>query len=358
MREDNRIRLFILDRSPQMMVKLLSFFEKKTDIIVVEANQDVHAFMDESRRFEMKELMDELRPDVIIVDLRHPIKSELLWISKIKEMTFVPVVAFTSIELSKKETADFGFNYAVHRPEFGDLDAESKAMNVLLYHVRNAARADRALESSFDKDAFRIKTPSPTITTHSSDTRLVAIGASAGGTEAISKVVSAFPANMPGILIVQHITKGFAEVFAQHLRKVSARPAKVASDGDIVGPNMMYVAPDEKHMEIRRSGTKYIIRCRSGERISGHIPSVNAMFTSVAKHAGAAAVGAILTGMGKDGAEGLLEMRRAGAYTIGQDEASCLVYGMPRAAYEMDAVQTQLPLDDIAREIVSKVHGK
>ena len=170
--------------------------------------------------------------------------------------------------------------------------------------------------------------------------------------------MSALPEGLPGILVVQHIAKGFAEVFANHLGNISLMSAKVAADGDIVEPNMIYVAPDERQMTVRKCGAQYVISCVAGERVSGHIPSINVLFSSVAKALGKNAVGVILTGMGKDGAEGLLEMRSAGAYTIGQDESSSLVYGMPRVAYEMGAVATQIPLSMVAGEILSAVRGK
>ncbi|MEG1911385.1 MAG: CheB methylesterase domain-containing protein [Cloacibacillus sp.] len=351
----SEIRLFILERSPKMMIRLLSFFESKLDIRVVEANQDVNAFLSEAGSFEMKTLMGRLSPDVIIVDLCEPIKHDLIILAKIREMSFVPVIAFTSLDLTRKEVAEMGFYSVVHRPAHDD-ENDLAPFNRMLYHIRNAAYLNAAKSAlSADRKGAVLTQPAHRRSSFTSSIRLVAIGASAGGTEALMKLVSGFPEDMPCVLIVQHITKGFAGIFAEHLSKKGPIPARVAFDGAPIQPNIIYVAPDDAHMRVERCGIQYTIRCTSEEKISGHRPSIDAMFSSVAASVGRFAIGVILTGMGKDGACGLLEMRQAGAATIGQDEATSLIYGMPKAAYTLGAVEKQLPLGDIAGEISDKI---
>ncbi len=347
--KNGEIRVFILERSPKMMIKLLSFFERKLDIKVVEANQNVEAFLDEARSFEMKALMDRLNPDVIVVDLYEPVKNDLVILAKIKEIAFVPVIAFTSLELARREAAEMGFYSVTPRPLSENEQDESLSFNKLLYHIRNALLAQNQSPRTACAAGKPLSPAAP------GSPRIIAIGASAGGTEALLKLAVSFKENMPCVAIVQHITKGFSEIFAGHLARKSAVPVRVAFDGAPVRPNIVYVAPDDRHLRVERSGAQFVLRCVSGEKISGHRPSVDALFRSVAENVGRAAIGVILTGMGKDGAEGLLEMRKAGAYTIGQDEGSCLIYGMPKVAFNIGAVERQLPLSVIGVNIVEKL---
>ena len=178
-------------------------------------------------------------------------------------------------------------------------------------------------------------------------TAVMAIGASTGGTEAVTDIVTALPGNAPCVLVVQHMPKAFTGMFAANLNPRCGGRVLEAADGDPVLPGRVYIAPGEMQMTLERAGDGYRIGVRPGEKVSGHCPSVDVLFRSVAEAAGACAVGVILTGMGRDGAEGLLAMRRAGAYTIGQDQESSVVYGMPGAAFENGAVMRQLPLNEI-----------
>ena len=351
------IRVFILERSPRMMIKLLSFFESKLDVEVVEANQNVDAFLDEARRFEMKGLMDKLRPEVILVDLCEPVKNDLVILAKIKEMAFVPVIAFSTLELPRRDVSEMGFYSLVRRPSLDDEQDERTAFNKLLYHIRNASFFnDQSLKKA--GQARKTLTSPPAAAPAPGAVRLIAIGASTGGTEALIKLVSAFPENMPCIAIVQHITRGFSGIFAEHLARRSLLRARVAFDGAPLCPNVIYVAADDTHLTVERCGAQFVFRCLPGEKVSGHRPSVDVLFNSVAGQVGRAAIGVILTGMGKDGAEGLLAMRRAGAFTIGQDEASSLIYGMPKVAFNLGAVEKQLPLNSIAAGIVGKIRNE
>ena len=183
--------------------------------------------------------------------------------------------------------------------------------------------------------------------------QLIAIGASTGGTEATAKLLQALPKEMPGIVIVQHMPPVFTRMYADRLNNNCLLAVKEAEQGDKVTPGLALIAPGDQHMELKKVGSTYQVVLNRGERVNGHCPSVDVLFNSVAKSVGNKAIGIILTGMGADGAKGLLEMRRAGARTLGQDEESCIVYGMPKVAHEIGAVEKQYPLGSIAQALCS-----
>ncbi|MCP1109105.1 CheB methylesterase domain-containing protein [Ohessyouella blattaphilus] len=185
---------------------------------------------------------------------------------------------------------------------------------------------------------------------------IIAIGASTGGTEATVKILEALPAAIPAIVITQHMPEGFTQMYAQRLDKICNFQVKEARDGDCLTPGLCLVAPGgQTHMKIVRIGPRYFVRLLDEEKVNCHRPSVDVLFHSVAKYAGPNALGVILTGMGSDGAKGLLEMKKAGAYTIGQDKASSVVYGMPMVAHDLGALCTQAPLDSIANLIINRL---
>jgi two-component system chemotaxis response regulator CheB len=182
---------------------------------------------------------------------------------------------------------------------------------------------------------------------------IIAIGASTGGTEAIATVLRAFPKETPGIVVVQHIPPQFSRAFADRLDQMCQIDVKEAEDGDTLRDGLALIAPGDFHMLLRRNGGRYYVSVKSGPRVCYQRPSVDVLFSSVAESAGADAVGALLTGMGNDGAQGLLKMRHAGARTIAQDEATCVVYGMPREAVELGAAAQVLPLPTIAEAMLA-----
>jgi len=184
---------------------------------------------------------------------------------------------------------------------------------------------------------------------------VIAIGASTGGTEAILSVIKDFPTNTPGIVIVQHMPPVFTRLYAERLDKTCKMSVKEAQHGDRVEPGRVLIAAGDKHMRLRNDGAGYSVACETGEKVSGHMPSVDVLFESVAKCAGSNAIGVILTGMGADGAKMLLQMRKEGSYTIGQDQDSCVVYGMPMVAYNIGGVADQMPLSKIPAAIVRKL---
>jgi len=181
--------------------------------------------------------------------------------------------------------------------------------------------------------------------------KVIAIGASTGGTEAIAKIISTFTKDMPGTVIVQHMPAVFTKMYADRLNNSYLVDVKEAENGDSLYPGRVLIAPGEYQMRLKKRGNTYYVECFKGNKVSGHCPSVDVLFSSVAEVAAKNAIGIILTGMGSDGSRGLLEMRQKGARTIGQDEKSCVVYGMPKVAYEIGAVEKQVPLDKIPQTI-------
>lgn len=184
---------------------------------------------------------------------------------------------------------------------------------------------------------------------------IIAIGASTGGTEATAKILESLPASMPGIVITQHMPENFTKMYAERLNRNSKLVVSEAKDGDRVLPGTALVAPGGLQMSLKKDARGYFVRCAPGERVNGHCPSVGVLFDSAARYAGSDAIGVLLTGMGHDGAEELLHLREAGAFTIGQDRDSCVVYGMPMVAYNIGAVMQQLPLDRIADALIRRM---
>ena len=187
---------------------------------------------------------------------------------------------------------------------------------------------------------------------------MIAIGASTGGTKALERVLVGLPANMPGIVIVQHMPPVFTKSFADRLDSVCSLHVKEAGDGDLIEPGTALLAPGNYHMLVERRSAKYHVQIKQGPPVHHHRPSVDVLFNSVAESVGVNASGVILTGMGADGAKGLLAMKNAGAHTIAQDEATCVVYGMPKEAYKIGAVNNVVPLHDISEAIISSAKGK
>ncbi|MFA9423290.1 MAG: CheB methylesterase domain-containing protein [Sedimentibacter sp.] len=191
-----------------------------------------------------------------------------------------------------------------------------------------------------------------------SNTKIIAIGASTGGTEAILKILKELPIDIPPILVTQHMPVEFTKMYAERLNKACDLDVHEALDGERLVEGIALIAPGDKHMKLSKDEKGYFVTCRAGEKVSGHCPSVDALFNSVSEIAGKNSVGIILTGMGKDGAEGLLNMKEKGAYTIGQDEKSSVVYGMPMIAYKMGAVTIQASLENIAGILIRYLNKK
>ncbi|WP_346353411.1 CheB methylesterase domain-containing protein [Azotosporobacter soli] len=217
-------------------------------------------------------------------------------------------------------------------------------------------RANSATDSALFREMLS-RRPEQKVKSSGKGEKIVAIGASTGGTEAIRRLIRELPLDLPGMLIVQHMPIGFTRRFADSLNQEGRFKVAEAKNGDCVRPGQVLIAPSGQHMTVRRSGDVYIVQCSDGATVNGHRPSVDVLFHSVANAAAANAVGVILTGMGADGAAGLVAMRRAGAKTIGQDEGSSIVYGMPKVADDLGGVEVVQPLEGIAASIVRCLGG-
>jgi two-component system chemotaxis response regulator CheB len=308
------------------------------------------------------EKMKKFPPDVILLDLEMPRMDGLTFLEKIMTHTPVPVVVCSGLTGPRTEEAiralEFGAVDIITKPKIGLRGFLEESAVLLEDTVRAAATARvnkfRLLRGKSSKynSADVVIPPMALPASAQQREKIIAIGASTGGTEALLQVLEQMPENCPGIVAVQHMPEGFTAAFAKRLNGICRIEIKEAADGDKVLPGRAYIAPGNRHTLVRRIGPSYFLEVRDGALVSRHRPSVNVLFRSVAQSAGASAVGILMTGMGDDGADGLLEMKQAEAFTIAQDEASCVVFGMPREAILRGAAEEILPLSKIPAAIL------
>ena len=296
--------------------------------------------------FEARDKIIETRPDVITCDVEMPKMNGIEFVRRLLPQYFVPVIMVSAVSKVVFEAMEAGAVDFVVKPDAQPGKSVDSFIRDLVQKIRTA--------STVKTPQLKPEKASVTGTFNHDAGSIIAIGASTGGTEAIYSILSSLPAAIPGIVIVQHIPPVFSRMFAERLDSQTSLQVKEAETGDYVEPGRVLVAPGDKHMKIKKVGKRYQVECFQGEKVNGHCPSVDVLFESVAKEAGGSAVGILLTGMGYDGAKGLLSMRLRGAKTIGQDEASSVVYGMPKVAFELGAVQTQSPLCSIP-QVLSKL---
>jgi len=303
-----------------------------------------------------REKIKSLNPDVLTLDIEMPRMDGLSFLEKLMALRPMPVVVVSTLTQKGAEVAlralEMGAIDYVAKPLLNIRDGISALRDELVSKVKAAASA-RPQAARGAGSAQTVALPSVVDYRLSTVGRIVAIGASTGGVEALHSVLTAMPADSPAILVTQHMPPGFTSSFAQRLDTLCAMSVSEATHGRPVMPGHVYIAPGGRHLELARSGAHYICQLQDGPPVSGHRPSVDVLFTSVAAAAGRNALGVILTGMGRDGAEGLLKMRMAGARTIGQDEASCVIYGMPGAAKAQGAVDQEMPLKTIPQGILA-----
>ena len=296
--------------------------------------------------FEARDAIVEHKPDVMTLDIELPRMSGIEFLRKLMPQYPLPVVVISSLSDKVFDALNAGAVEFVAKPAVTDrAQLEAFVCNELPIKIKIASIA---------KIGGIKRTTVPELNQVSPPKRkdlVVAIGASTGGTEAIATVIKEFGPDIPGVVIVQHMPAGFIEMYANRLNDQCRVRVKEARTGDVVVPGQVLIAPGgEAHMELVWVNGGYQVVCKRAPKVNGHCPSVDVLFDSVAKVAGNRALGIILTGMGGDGAKGLLAMRKAGAKTIGQDESTCIVYGMPKVAYELGAVEHQEKLSDIARK--------
>lgn len=315
--------------------------------------------------FVAVERIREEVPDVITLDVEMPRMDGLTFLEKLMAQHPIPVVICSSLTEAGSRTAiaalDLGAVEVITKPKVGTPQFLHESAIRICDVVKSAARARLRgrpnsapikAQPKLTADAVLAKPPSNAMI--QTTEKVVAVGASTGGTEALREFLQALPANAPGIVIVQHMPEKFTAQFAERLDGLCAISVREARDGDSVIPGQALIAPGNQHMLLKRSGARYHVELRDGPLVSRHRPSVDVLFRSTARYAGANAVGVIMTGMGDDGARGMLEMKDAGAFNIAQDEESCVVFGMPAEAIKHGGVAQILPLDRIAAEIVRR----
>ncbi len=351
-----KIRVLIIDDSASVRQAMTAILSEDPAIEVIAAAADPFA----AARY----IQDEI-PDVITLDVEMPRMDGVTFLRKLMSQKPIPVVMCSSLVEEGSETLlqalEAGAVDVILKPRMGVADHLNDAKMRIRETVKGAARARvrgrpgtgrvAAAPAKLTADAVL---PPPTGRAMSRTTEMVVcIGASTGGTEALREVLEALPANSPGIVIVQHMPESFTRAFARRLNGLCQVDVKEAEDGDTVMRGHVLIAPGGlRHMMLERQGARYVVAVKEGPLVSRHRPSVDVLFRSAARNAGSNAVGIIMTGMGDDGARGLLEMKQAGARTFAQDEASSVVFGMPKEAIARGAADRVIPLSAIARELL------
>ena len=341
----SKIKVMIVDDSILFREMLSAKLSSDPHIEVVATAADPFDAVDKITKF---------RPDVLTCDIEMPKMNGIEFLRQLMPQCSIPVVVVSSISDVVFKAMNAGAVDFIAKPKVAkaaDLDPFVKEL-ISKIKIASIARVacqcsnELVLDTSSDKNIKE------------TNIDLIAIGASTGGTEAIRQILADLPKDIPGIVIVQHIPPVFSKMFADSLNASSQFKVKEAENGDFIRPNHVYVAPGDFHIRISKLGGMYRINVVEGDKVNGHRPSADVMFESVAKVCNGNAIGVILTGMGKDGAKGLLSMKEKGNFTIGQDEQSCVVYGMPKAAYEIGAVTKRVPLNRVPSTIVSALSKK
>lgn len=293
----------------------------------------------------------DLSPDVVTMDVEMPDMKGTDFLKKMIPVNPIPVVLVSSLNLGIFEALDAGAVDFVKKPAIQNGNDFQIFCNELSVKIKIASTA-KVKHSAPAITAL----PLPNLKNGNSGEHIIAIGASTGGTEATLEILKQLPADIPGILVVQHMPVGFTKMYADRMNRICSFTVLEAQNGDRVKPGQALIAPGDKHMTLAKDYKGYYVKCAEGEKVSGHCPSVDVLFRSVAATAGRDAIGVILTGMGRDGAQGLLEMRKSGSYTLGQDKASSVVYGMPMVAFDIGAVMKQAPCQAIAGLIIQRLN--
>jgi two-component system chemotaxis response regulator CheB len=331
-----KIRVLIVDDSILFREVLVRGITSDPEIEVVATATDP---------FDARDKIIAYEPDVMTCDVEMPKMSGIEFIQKLMPQYPLPIIVVSGLSGMVFDALSAGAVEFVGKPDLSSVRNVESFINDLITKIKIASKA-KVQSSNKEAAANKIEY------TKVSDTKkIIAIGASTGGTEALFNVLKRIPKDTPGIVVVQHIPPNFSRMFAERLNSTIELEVREAKTGDYVERGLALIAPGDKHMIIKRIGDRYKVECFLDEKVNGHCPSVDVLFESVAKEAGSNAVGVILTGMGYDGAKGLMSMRRKGARTIGQDEKSCVVYGMPKVAYNIGAVEKQTSLDNIANSI-------
>ena len=337
-----KIRVLVVDDSILFREVLSRGISSDPHIEVVATATDPYDARDKIIAYE---------PDVMTCDVEMPKMSGIEFVQKLMPQYPLPIIVVSSASGTVFDALNAGAVDFVSKPDMSSVNSVENFIKELISKIKIAT--DAKVQKHNTESALS-KVENTKIVNKSN---IIAIGASTGGTEAIFHIMKKLPPEVPGIVIVQHIPPVFSKMFAERLNSSTELTVKEAKTGDYIEKGHVLIAPGDQHMVIKRVGERYKVECYSGEKVNGHCPSVDIMFESVAKEAGKNAIGIILTGMGYDGAKGLMSMRRKGARTIGQDEKSSVVYGMPKVAYNIGAVEKQTSLELIPATLYTMLKG-
>jgi two-component system chemotaxis response regulator CheB len=341
------IKVLIVDDSAVVRKILKERLEKAPDIEIVGTATDPYIARDK---------IIQLKPDVLTLDIEMPRMDGLTFLDKLMRYYPLPVIVVSSLTPEGSSTAlralELGAIDIVGKP--GSAYSVNEISEILIEKIRIASKVKYLAKKA--PQAYKAITPE--LSKIETTDKILAIGASTGGTEAIKAVLTQLPRTTPGTVIVQHMPQHFTKAFADRLNDLCQIDVAEAKGGEILRPGLALIAPGNYHLVITRSGAQYVARVKDGPEVFHQRPSVEVLFNSVAKHVGINAIGVILTGMGADGAKGLLAMKEAGAFTIAQDEASSVVWGMPKVAVELGAAQKVVSLNNISACIIDSLRMK
>jgi two-component system chemotaxis response regulator CheB len=340
---NRKIRVLVVDDSA-MFRSVLTNSLRALDIDVIDTAVDP---------IDAKEKIMRLKPDVITLDVEMPKMNGIEFLKRLLQTHKVAAIVVTASPVEAFEAVSAGAVDYIKKPTHKEMVTFANALKEAV-RVASKARVGISNQHASGTTAQSLRHSMLNISRNAN--KIIAIGASTGGTDAIQAVVENLPKTTPGIVVVQHMPAGFTKMYADRLHRVCQMEVKEAEDGDQVRQGLIIIGAGEHHLRLRKGVSGgYIVESRKGEKVSGHCPSVDVLFDSVAEVAKANAIGVILTGMGADGAKGMLNMKNAGAFTIGQDQSTCIVYGMPMVAFNMGGVARQVPLQGIAGMLIDKL---
>jgi two-component system chemotaxis response regulator CheB len=344
----SKISVLIVDDSPLIRAILTQ---------IINSNADMCAVGAASNPLQAREMIKRLNPDVLTLDVEMPEMDGLTFLDKLMRLRPMPVLMISNFTERGSEAAlrslELGAVDFLPKPKMSITEGLNDYADIIAGKIRIAYQA----RGKFRQPALPSKRESlPALGTHASTSeKIIAVGASTGGTEAIKEFLMRLPADVPGIVIAQHMPEAFTKSFAARLDSLCKINVKEAEGNERILPGHAYIAPGHSHLQIKRSGGNYMTELSQSAPVNHHRPSVEVLFRSVAKNAGKNVIGVMLTGMGKDGAVGMLEMHQAGAYNFAQDEATCVVFGMPREAIAIGAVDEVVPIQEMAQKVLQRL---
>jgi two-component system chemotaxis response regulator CheB len=352
-----KIKVIVIDDSALIRSLLSEIINRQHDMVCVGVAPDP---------FVAREMIKHLNPDVLTLDIEMPKMDGLEFLSRLMRLRPIPVVMISSLTAAGADVTlkalELGAIDYVAKPKIGIAQGMAEYAEDIAYKLRAAYQSRHAARFTSGTSASVVQHnvstgASPVLPTllgqrFVSTEKIIAIGASTGGTEAIREVLIQLPPDMPAIVITQHMPPGFTRSFADRLNTLCKLTVREAVDGERILPGHVYIAPGDQHLCVVRNGANYQTKLDNGAAVNRHKPSVEVLFQSVADNVGASAIGIMLTGMGKDGATGMLRMRECGAHNLAQDEQSCVVFGMPREAVAVGATHEVLPLNKIAPRLM------